>query len=83
MLKRLSWKRLRNEYRGQWVELVAFDWDWASALPTWGTVRHHAEDRKKLMSAIERSGSVRDAVILYVGYPESTLRIDTSRSAVY
>lgn len=64
---KLPWSNIRNQFRGQWVELVDFDWDWDKHRPTTAAVRHHAADRGSLRSLINQTGSIENSVVMYMG----------------
>ncbi|MCB0339728.1 MAG: hypothetical protein KDD53_08990, partial [Bdellovibrionales bacterium] len=67
MTERLSWSRIKSLYRGQWVELIDFEWDWESHYPAWACVRHHHYDRNELLRLIEQSPAKKETVLLYLG----------------
>lgn len=71
--KRLSWAEIKQQYDGQWVELVDFDWAETEPDPQAGVVRFHAKDRKEFHRKIKEHPTVKDAALVYVGelFPHS------------
>lgn len=77
---KVDWSFIRSEYRGKWVELVDFEWNWKHPFPERATIRHSSYDRLELSAMIRKSGEVAGSAILYVGeigtsidFPEQTL----------
>lgn len=66
MDKRLSWEEIEQEFDGEWVQLVDFDWDMTEPNLKAGVVRFHAKGRKELSSFI-KGNAPRDSAIFYVG----------------
>ncbi len=63
---KLPWSNIRTQFRGKWVELVDFDWDWDKNRPIAAAVRHHAADREGLKSLITKHGAVEDSVVMFM-----------------
>ena len=82
MNTRSSWSQIKKEFRGQWVELTDFEWDWSSSHPSWARVRNHASDRNELIALIEFAGKKSDAVILFVGQGHSFVTHDSAAAAL-
>jgi len=72
----MRWQKIKEVFKGQWVELANFEWDWDSAVPTTAQVVHHAQDREELLQMIEESGAAQDGVILYVGDTQPMIEHD-------
>ena len=72
-MEKMSWDSIRENYKGQWVELVAYEWDWNKAFPKWATVRNHSRDRFDLISKIENSEQAQGTVVLFVGAKDFSL----------
>ena len=70
---RLPWSMIKENYAGEWVELVNCGWKWERPTPQWGCVRNHAADRNQLMRLIARSEAAPDATVLYVGTMEAPI----------
>lgn len=61
MNKKISWNEIKNDFAGQWVELVDCDWDWKDAHPRSARILNSSDNRKKLITKDSK-----DSVILYV-----------------
>lgn len=79
---KISWKKLREMFAGEWVELTDFEWDWSTAHPLWAKVRHHDSDRQELIAKIGHSEAIADAVLIYVGVSDSIVSLDRSQVAI-
>ena len=63
----LSWNDINEKYKGQWVELVAYEWNWNHSSPSFAKVRHASSDRASLMAKVQNSPAVEDSLVLYIG----------------
>lgn len=63
----ISWAEINEKYKGQWVELVAYEWNWSQSSPSFAKVRHASSDRASLMAKVQNSVSVEDSLVLYIG----------------
>lgn len=75
---RLTWAQIKDMYRHEWVELTDFRWDSDKAHPTLARVRNHSPFREDLISMIEKTGKMRDTIILYLGMPDAVVERDTA-----
>lgn len=64
----LSWKKIKQLYPGQWVELVDCSWEDCERYPSRGTVRVHARTRQQFHSLAAVS-PVDNAAWVYVPEP--------------
>lgn len=67
MNKKLTWDEIKQQYDGQWVELIDFDWDEAEPDPQAGVVRCHSKDRKEFHRLILQDPVPAEAALVYVG----------------
>lgn len=74
MSKRLTWKQIKQEFRGQWVELVECDWDWGQPCPRAAVVRHSAANRSDLVAEIENADSCEGSMILFIGHAQRAMQ---------
>ena len=74
MKKRLSWEKIRENYSGQWVELVDCEWEWHEASPRQARVSASSDDRSSLLSEIRLRGSQEDSIIIHIGTTQSLYR---------
>lgn len=73
MNKQLSWNQISQNYKGHWVELVDFEWDWNSAYPSRARIRNASSDRNLLMSKIRSQGEIENSVVIFVGTVRSVI----------
>lgn len=66
MREKLTWDEIKNQFGGEWVELVDFEWDETEPDPRSGVVRVHSKDRKEFHKLILDRPDC-EAAILYVG----------------
>ncbi len=66
MSKRLTWEQIREQYDGEWVELVDYEWDETEPDPTAGVVRVHSKKRKEFEDLV-RNSPPEDSALVFVG----------------
>lgn len=66
MEQKLSWEQIAQQYKGQWVELVDYEWQDGEPYPTAGAVRVHDADRKQFYRQANQNRPL-DSAILFVG----------------
>ena len=78
MNQRYSWEQIREQFNGQWVELVQYHWPWRRATPTWAIVKEHASDYSALQRVIASQSPTSGSVVMFVGAPESVVSFEPS-----
>ena len=71
--KKLTWEELHNSFRGEWVELIDYEWEWDKKFPIWVIVRHHSTDRDLLNDMIASGDEIDDAIVIYLGAASSSV----------
>lgn len=66
MANKLTWQQIKQQYDGEWVELIDFEWDMTEPDPSSGVVRVHAKDRKEFHRLAMQDPPAESAVV-YVG----------------
>jgi hypothetical protein len=67
----MRWLKIKEVFKGQWVELVDVEWKAHEPYPQSGTVRNHAPDRNELLEAVSKDRGSPESVILFVGAAEA------------
>ena len=67
---RLPWKVVQDLYRGEWVELTDYRWEWDELHPRWVCIRHHSNSRQALIHKVKslshESSSDKEPLIVLV-----------------
>jgi hypothetical protein len=66
MAQKLTWEEIKQQYDGEWVELVDCDWDDSEQDPRSGIVRVHSKDKKEFRKLILQDRP-KSSALLYVG----------------
>ena len=66
MSEKLTWEQIEERYKGEWVELVDYEWDETEPDPRSGVVRTHSSNRKEFDHLI-RQNPPDDSALVFVG----------------
>ena len=66
MARKLSWQEIKQQYDGEWVQLIDFDWDITKQNPACGVVKVHSKDKSEFKQLIKKDKPAESA-FLYVG----------------
>ena len=66
MSKKLTWQEIEERYRGEWVELIDYEWDLAEINPLAGVVRVHSKNRKEFDKLLLQDRP-KDSAVIYIG----------------
>lgn len=66
----LTWEEIKEQFDGEWVELVDCDWPEGEPYPRSAVVRVHASDKKEFYTALNRRvPKPTDSSLLFIGKP--------------
>jgi hypothetical protein len=69
--ERLTWDQIKQRYKGEWVELVDYDWPDNVPWPKAGVVRIHSSNRKEFWRLANAATPIpQDSASLFVGPPD-------------